>query len=354
MVIYQQMEFTRSKNLGFDKEQVVVVERAGSLNEKVEPFKEELRNIPGVINTAGTSTMPGGYYYGFMVQTQTNGEVVTGHGMNADENFIETLGFEMVAGRDFDKSFNDTFSVILNQTMVKNLGMKDPIGKQIINPGNTPEEAVTYTIIGVVKDFHYESLHQEIGSLAIMHAGGPNGFQGFVPVKVTLDNMSETLAQIEEKWNTFSSQTPFSFHFLDEELATMYRNEQTSGKLFGAFALLAILIACIGLFGLATFTAQQRTKEIGVRKVLGASVGQLMVLLSKEITLLVLIAFVVAIPVIWLVMDKWLEGFVYKISIGVGVFMAAGGLSLLIALLTVSYNSFRTAMVNPVKALRDE
>ena len=354
MIIYQQMEFTRNKNLGFNKDHVVVVERANALNDKIETFKDEVKNLAGVVNTSSANALPGGYYYGFMVQTQTNGEVVTGHGMNVDDDFIESLDFELVTGRDFDEKFNDSLSVILNETMVRNLGMTDPIGKQIINPGNTPEQTNTFTVIGVVKDFHYESLHKEIGSLAIMHNNGPNGFQAFIPIKVNAENMSETITQIEEKWNTFSPQTPFSYHFLDEEIAEMYRNEQSSGQLFGAFAILAILIACIGLFGLATFTAQQRTKEIGVRKVLGATVGQLMILLSKEITLLVLFAFALAVPVVWFVMDKWLEDFVYKISIGFGVFVLAGGIALMIALLTVSYNSFRTASINPVKALRDE
>ncbi|MEZ4775367.1 MAG: FtsX-like permease family protein [Bacteroidia bacterium] len=354
-VIYQQMQFVRTKNLGFDKDFVVVIERINALEpQKAENFREEIGKIPGVLHAAISHDLPGGNFFGYFLKASPSAEIITGRGMFADEYFPETMNLEIIKGRGFSKEFNDTLSIILNETMVNALGMTDPIGKQVINPGDTPEATQILTIVGVVKDFHFQSLHEEIAGLAIISTHNPTGFRGVVPVKISPENVPATLAGIEAEWTKINPDIPFSYHFLDDQLAQLYQSEQASGKLFAAFSIIAILIASIGLFGLATFLAQQRTKEIGIRKVLGASVSQLVILLSKEITLLVLLALVISIPLTWILMDKWLEDFVYRVNVHPGVFLMAGVIALAIAWITVSYQSFKTALSNPVEALRDE
>lgn len=353
-IIYQQMQYTRDKNLGFDKEEILVIERANSLQDKYETFRQELLRDPSVVNAGAGNAMPGGYYFGFVLKTGTNSEVFTGRGTFMDQNYIETLGLEITSGRSFSRSFNDTLSLIINESYARMLGFEDPVGRQVTNPGNTPEQNQIFTIIGVVKDFHYQSLHEKIGALAIQDAGSNQGSRAFIPVKIATDDVENTIAGIQNKWQALNAETPFRFHFLDQELNQMYQSEQVSGKVFATFSIIAILIACIGLFGLSTFLAQQKTKEVGIRKVLGASVLQLVVLLSREITILVFIAFFIAIPITWLLMDNWLDDFVYRITPGPGVFIAAGIISVMIAWLTVSYQSLKTAFSNPVNALRDE
>ena len=353
-IIYQQMQYTRDKNLGFDKEEILVIERANSLQDKYVTFREEILRDPSVVNAGAGNAMPGGYYFGFVLKTGTNSEVYTGRGTFMDQNYIETLGLELTAGRNFSRSFNDTLSLIINESYARMLGFEEPVGKQVTNPGNTPEQNRTFTIVGVVKDFHYQSLHEKIGALAIQDAGSNQGASAFIPVKIATSDVEQTIKGIQNKWQTLNAETPFRFHFLDQELDQMYQSEQVSGQVFATFSIVAILIACIGLFGLSTFLAQQKTKEVGIRKVLGASVFQLVVLLSREITILVFIAFFIAIPITWLLMDSWLDDFVYRITPGPGVFIAAGIMSVIIAWITVSYQSIKTAFSNPVHALRDE
>ncbi|MEZ4829780.1 MAG: ABC transporter permease [Bacteroidia bacterium] len=355
VVIYNQMEFIRKKNLGFDKAQVLVVEKVGALGpQQAENFRNEIRNIPGVLSAGISHALPGGEFFGFFLKSSPGSEVVTGRGMIMDEYFPETLGLHILQGRGFSREYNDTLSVVLNEKMVKALGLTDPVGKQVINPGNTPENTQILTIIGVVSDFHFHSLHEEIAPLAILYTHNPQGFRAFVPVKIQPDKTDAVIADIRSNWEKVSQGIPFSYYFLDEKLNQLYQSEQASGRLFATFSVIAILIASIGLFGLATFLAQQRTREIGIRKVLGASAAQLVILLSREITWLVVIALLISIPLTWVLMEKWLEDFVYRVSVGPSAFLLAGAIALAIAWLTVSYQSVKTALSNPVEALRDE
>ena len=269
----------------------------------------------------------------------------------ADHDVIETLGMEILAGRDFTP--RDSAVLILNRTAASMFGWDDPVGKQLASPfsgPNMPDRV--YDVIGVIEDFHFESLHQEIRPLAIEIATGY--VPEFLAVRVRPENVSQTLASVESAWQNFVPQEPFSYSFLDRNLDALYRSDRQTGRLIGVFAGLAILIACLGLFGLAAFMAEKRIKEVGIRKVMGASVAGIVGLFAKEFVRLVGIAFVVAAPVAYIGASRWLEGFAYRVNLDAFTFIAAGALALLIAFLTVSYQSLRAALSNPVEALRME
>lgn len=358
MTVYQQMQFMQNKDLGFDEEQVMVIERIGSLQsqeaDKRETFRKQIAQLPEVISAGQANTMPGNYFFGFQLQPPGgSNEVFTCRGMNVDDHYFESMRMEIVSGRAFSEDFNDTLSIIFNEHAIRELGIENPIGKQVTNPANNGE-GVTYTIIGVVKDFHYQSMHENIGSLAILSTEGPNSFSAFMPVRFQTSDMNSFIAKAENTWKNMNADVPFAYHFLDEELNRLYENESRTGKMFGAFAILAILVACIGLLGLTAFIAQQKSKEIGIRKVLGASVGQIVVLLTREFSLLVLIALLIAVPAIWFGMNWWLDSFAYHIQLGISVFVTAGFIALFVAWLTVSYQSIKAAVVNPIESLRDE
>ncbi|MDN5200159.1 ABC transporter permease [Fulvivirgaceae bacterium BMA10] len=360
LLIYSQMEFIRNKSLGYNKDHVLVIQRPGALAESGDAFDKEVMNLPNIKKVGRASTMPGAasaFFFGIQFQPEGSSEVLTTKGMVMDDHFAETINFEMIDGRSFSEDFEDSLSIILNESAVKALGVKDPIGAKLVNTNNFggQQQVITYTIIGIVKDFNFQSLRDEISPLVIMHPGEntPVNF-GFIAVKVGPQDIEQTLAAIEDKWNQIAPEEPFKYTFFDEDLAANYRSEQNSGKIFGIFTVLAIVIACIGLFGLAAYTAQQRTKEIGVRKALGASVFNVVLLLSKEFTKLILIALVIAIPLAWYGADKWLQSFAYRVDINITIFIIAGLSAIIISWLTVSYHAFKAAMVNPIKSLKYE
>ncbi|NOR14592.1 MAG: FtsX-like permease family protein, partial [Candidatus Aminicenantes bacterium] len=268
--------------------------------------------------------------------------------------YLDTMGMQIVAGRGFSREFpSDKKALILNETLAKQIGWDDPIGKTVsMTDFDEKREVilVPYTVIGVVRDFHFESLHQEIRGHIFMLGDHFN----MVAIKVRPDNISDTLANIEHVWQDMESGRPFDFSFLDETFERLYRTEQRLGKIFIYFTLVAIFIAGLGLFGLASFTVDQRTKEIGIRKILGASVPNVVLLLSKEFTKWVILANVVAWPLAYYVMNKWLQSFAYRIDVHVWIFLVSGVTALLISLLTVSSKAIKAAIANPVKALRYE
>jgi putative ABC transport system permease protein len=267
-----------------------------------------------------------------------------------DYDYVKTLGMEIVAGRNFSKDFGtDSSALLITETTAKMLGFDNAIGKTIYKPGNNNIVAA-WQIIGVVKDFHFESLRQKLGPLC-MRLGNSTGLASF---KVTPADAKNVIAQVESKWKVMAPGMPFSYRFLSDSFDEMYRSEQRAGTIAMVFAVLAIMIACLGLFGLATYMAEQRNKEIGIRKVLGASVSSVVTMLSKEFLLLVLVASILAFPVAWWAMYKWLQDFEYRINISVWVFVIAAVLALLIALATVSYQAIKAALANPVKSLRTE
>jgi putative ABC transport system permease protein len=359
IVVSDQMHYLQSKKLGFDKEHVVMVERAFALNDKATLFMDQLRRTPNVQSVGGVSSILGNArdFFGIQFQAEGSTEVLTAKGMAMDDDFSETIGFKLMSGRSFSKETVDSLSLILNERAVKTFNIKDPVGAKLIehfrNNDGTPAVR-QYTVIGVIEDFHFQSLRDEITPLVIQSNELFRNVPNFVAVRLKAGNTTEALSSIEHTWKEILPAQSFRYNFLDERMKQEYVEEQRSAKLFTVFSGLAIIIACVGLFGLSAYTASLRTKEIGVRKVLGASVGGVVVLLSKDFTKLVLMAFVLAVPLGWWMMDKWLSNFAYRIEMKLTSFVIAGALALLIAWVTVSYQSVKAAIVNPIKSLKSE
>ena len=269
-----------------------------------------------------------------------------------DYDYIKTLGMQIAKGRNFSKDFgSDSSAVIINEATAKNLGWDDPIGKKIYSNYYSPNSSmVGYTIIGVVKDFNFSSLKQNVGLLGLFLKQST----GLISFKVNASNIPDVLKQVENKWKAMAPGMPYSYRFLDDAFNEMYSSEQKIGKIILIFSTLAILIACLGLFGLSTFIAEQRTKEIGIRKVLGSSVSGIVQLLSKDFIRLVAIAFVIAAPLAWWAMNKWLQDFANRTSISWWIFLLAGMLAFVIAIATVSFQAIKAALMNPVKSLKTE
>jgi len=355
IVVYRQLNYIQTKNLGFNKDQVLIT-GTGALGKNAEVFKNEVLNLPGVKMGTLSGYLPvansgrnDNTFSKEAVMTAENG--VSMQSWAIDYDYIKTLGMEIIKGRNFSKEFgSDSTAMIINETTAKLFGFGDPIGKKIYSPDVNGSKLVAYTVAGVVKNFHFESLRQNIGPLC-MRLGKSTWLTSF---KVDTKNIQSLVKQVETKWKALAPGMPFSYRFLNEDFDNMYRDEQRVGKIAITFAILAILIACLGLFGLATYIAELRTKEIGIRKVLGASVSTLAGMLSKDFLKLVLISFAIAVPVAWWAMYKWLQDFAYRISIGWWIFLLAGVIALLIALVTVSFQAIKTALSNPVKSLRTE
>lgn len=361
LVVRDQMRYMQEKSLGYDKDQILVVERVFALqNENVQTFLDEMKRVSGVESSAGSFSLLGsaraGDFFGELWTSAGSSEILTTKSMAIDDDFAGMIGFKFVEGRPFSRETNDSLSVILNETAVKTFDLTEPVGKRLTQVVNTPEGQATveYTIVGVVEDFHFQSLHDPVTPLTIRSHESFNGGAAYAYARIQGKRLTEVTASIENLWNTMAPGQPFKYVFLDQSLNAQYEKERRAGQIFSVFSALAILIACVGLFGLAAYTGTQRTKEIGVRKVLGASMASVVVLLSKDFTKLILIAFILAVPVAWYLMDNWLQGFAYRINLGVGVFIIAGVTAVVISWITVSYQSIKAAIVNPVKSLRSE
>lgn len=355
LVVFRQLTYMQNKNQGYTQDPIMVVDRFASLGEKAESFKKELLTRPDVLQVGSTTALPGGYYYGFTLQERPSSEVLTTKALAIDDDYVETMGFEVLEGRAFSEAFDDSLALMLNESAVRNLGLTQPVGRKLYSPQNDGS-LTEFTVVGVIKDFHFESLHLNIGNLAIQSTELFNGPGGQLAVRMKGKKLSDVIAHVEARWQEFNPAQPFTYSFLDEDLAEMYLNEQRVSKLATAFAGLAILIACIGLFGLSAFLAQQRTKEIGIRKVMGASVPQLVMMLSRHFTVLVLIAFAIASIGLWFAAGQWLTDFAYRIELiqQWDIFIIAGLLALVVAWLTISYQSIKAAIANPIKSLRHE
>ncbi|GAB3316533.1 ABC transporter permease [Larkinella ripae] len=356
LVVYQQLRFIQSKKVGFDKEQVLILHDTYVLGDKLAAFKKELEKQAQIVSASSAGYLPAG---------NSNQGVDGFRDINApaertpfrlktyriDDQYLPTLGIRVALGRNFSKAFSgDSAAVLVNEAAVRQFGWKNPIGQRVATVGNgSPEDRHTYTVVGVTRNFHFESLHQHIAPLIMLYGG--DHYQ--MALRIRTDNLPALLHNLEKTWKA-ETDNPFSYSFLNERFNKMYQSEQRIGELFGIFAGLAVVIACLGLFGLAAFTTLQRTKEIGVRKVLGASVASIVALLSKDFLRLVLVAIVIATPLGWYAMDQWLADFAYRVDLAWWIFALAGLLAVGIALLTVSYQSIKAALVNPVKSLKTE
>ncbi|HEX8377106.1 MAG TPA: ABC transporter permease [Pedobacter sp.] len=349
LIIYQQLQYVLKKDLGFKEDQVLTFHLEGNeLRTKVTALKEELIQNPLIQKVASAGITIGNNYESFTTYKVSN-ETQIAHYLPIDDDFAPTLQLRMVAGRNYTKirPSDQIGSLMVNEAFVKESGLKDPIGKQI------SLDTIRYTIIGVVKDFHFLSLQKKIEPL-VMPLASNTGEADNLYVRVSAENIPEALKYIEQTYRKFDKTTPFDYSFLDENFAKQYKTEQKQGSLLIMFTMLAISIACLGLFGLVTFMIEQRVEEIGIRKVLGASATSIVALLSSDFLKLVLISLLLASPLAWWVMNRWLENFAYRIEIRWWMFALAGSVAVTIALLTISFQAVKAAMSNPIKSLRTE
>ncbi|HEX8530333.1 MAG TPA: ABC transporter permease, partial [Cytophagales bacterium] len=352
-VVYGQLEYTRNKNLGLDKENVLVVTNARRLGTNLQAFKQTLARQAQVANVTVAGQLP--------ADNESNNTVFRKEGstednvfgfFRADEDYFTTLKMKLVQGRGFSRQFGtDTAAIVINEAAAKQLGWAEPLGRKLLFYGEGPDRVRPLTVIGVVKDFNFESLRNKIAPIIIMYARGP---ESYAAVRLKPGSAEAGVALAEKIWKQHAPAEPFEYAFLDQNFDALFRAEQRLGKVFAIFTGLGIFIACLGLFGLSAFVAEQRGKEIGVRKVLGASVPQIVLLLSGDFTRLVLIAFGVAAPLAWYAMHRWLENFAYRAPISPLTFVLAGVAALFIAWITLSFQAVKAAVTDPVKTLRSE
>ena len=353
-IIYNQLKYIQTKNLGFDKEQIIIINKTDDLGNQINSFKKDLANYPEVINLSNSNAIPGNQKgdSAYRVEGTQNDRVQDLKQMWCDYGFINTYNIKMEKGRFFSVEHpSDTDAVVINEAAVKLLGLKDPLDKDLISPDPRGDEK--FKIIGVLKDFNYESLHQAVRPL-VLHLYRIRSYGSFVSVRIKSSDFKSTIAYMEDTWKKFAGNEAFDYNFLDQDLTQLYIAEQRTSKIATTFSLLAIFIACLGLLGLAAFVTEQRTKELGIRKVLGASIPSLLFMLSKEFLKWVLIANIIACPLAYYIMNNWLKDFAYRINITPWIFLLSGLIALLIALLTVSSQAIKAAIANPIKSLRYE
>ncbi|MBN1163037.1 MAG: ABC transporter permease [Candidatus Krumholzibacteriota bacterium] len=353
LTVSRQMKFLQDKELGFDKEQVLVINNPGSLQEGKDTLKDILRNLPGVVAVSGSDAIPGSSFGNIGFGAEGKDDWFTLNICMCDPGYWETMKLEMIEGRFFSRDFkSDSTAAILNEAALRLIGWDDPLGREIYN-GST--NVGRFQVIGIVRDYHYESLHQEIRPQALFFLGGYyNRTERFLSVRLETAEISGSVDRVKAAWNDFVQGVPFDHFFLDESYDNLYRNERQIGRLFSTFSILAIFIGCLGLFGLSAFVVDRRKKEIGIRKVLGASVAGIVRLLNTSFLKAVLAANLIAWPAAWYILNRWLRNFAYRIDLGVGVFLWAGILAFAIALATVSFQTFRAALADPVNSIRYE
>jgi len=351
LVIYNQTQFLLNRKVGFDKDQVMLIQGTNTLGDKTQAFKTELLKSSGI-----KSVTVGDYLPISMTKRDGNtfwkeGKInedlgVFGQKWQVDYDYLETMGMRINQGRYFSKEMaSDSAAVVINKSMVEKLGLKSPLGQRIENGWQK------FTVIGVVEDFNFETMKQKVAPLCMV-LGLYNST--IVSVKLSGKDTKKVISDVANVWKSFSPDQPFRYTFLDESFANMYKDVQRTGSIFTSFAVLAIIIACLGLFALSAFMAEQRTKEIGIRKVLGASVNGIVTMLSKDFLKLIIIAMLIASPIAWWAMIKWLQDFEYRIPVAWGFFAVAGIAALLIALFTISFQAIKAAVANPVQSLRAE
>ena len=356
MVIYNQLRYIRNKDLGFNKEQVLILQNTSALDKNTRAFTDELLKIPGVKNVTSSSYLP--------VTGSRNGQAITTvpqfdgknftlmQGWPVDERYLPTFEIRLKSGRNFSPQFpTDSTAIIINETAAKIFGGADPVNKKLYMVTDlSTGKLISYHIIGVIRDFNFSSLRDQVQPL-ILNLQQDNGGMA---VRINTHDVPGLLNEIKYKWKSMVASQPFSYSFLDEEFFKQYSADQRTGKIVLVFSILAILIACLGLFGLVTFAAEQRVKEIGIRKVLGARITNIFELLSKDFIKLLVLSICIASPFAWWAMNKWLQDFAYRISISWWIFASVGIVCLLIALVTISFQAIKAAVANPVTSLRSE
>ena len=356
--VMKQLEFIKNRNLGFDKEQILSIKFHNDHSDNdnriswINSVRNELISLDGVIDASLCNHLPGTNYYRHELKPEgfPENQYLSMEGYCVDENFLNTLGIKLIEGRGFSKEFlsDAENAVIINETAVKQIGWKEPIGKKINEEHRGGVN--TYHVIGVVKDFHTRSMHYQIEPLYLYLFADYHT----LAVRIKPENTALTMGLIEEKWKKFEPEHPFEYIFVDDIFDNLYKTEMQMGKIMRIFTLLAIFIGCLGLFGLVSYVTEQRTKEIGIRKVFGAAANNIVSLITKGFIIWVIIASFIACPLSYFVMDKWLQNFAYRINIGVWMFLLAGFFAFIITLLTVSYQTVKSARAKPVDSLRYE
>ncbi len=356
IVIYNQLHYIQKTQIGYNRQQVLVLQNTYPLYKQVRAFREAVVRIPGVENGTITGFLPTGSYRQspsyFKDRHIDANNAITTETWSVDEHYIPTLGMQVLQGRNFDPQHfgTDSSAIIINEAAARVLGFKDPVGQEIYDPIGNFDSLRALHIVAVIKDFNYNSLHRPITPL-ILRLEEERGSMAF---RVKTDHIQGLMEKVKQQWDAMVPGQPFLYSFMDEDFNAQYLADQRTGSIFTWFAILAIVVACLGVSGLAIFTAEQRTKEIGIRKVHGASVTDIVTLLSKDFIKLVLIAIVIATPLAWYVMNGWLQDFAYRTTIHWWVFILAGGIAIVIALLTVSFQSIKAALTNPIKSLKTE
>ncbi|MEM7515154.1 MAG: FtsX-like permease family protein, partial [Bacteroidota bacterium] len=352
--------YIQNKDLGFNKEHVVIVENTWVLRDKAHLLKKEMVQREDVLAGSVTNYLPvnsnrSSNAYWLKEEANQNKEVLISR-FTVDFDYVKTYGLEIVEGRNLSVEFpTDSQAVLINEVAAMQLGIADnPIGREISSVGDMDENGNptfdNFKIVGILKDFHFSNAKELINPLGLFIGNN----RGAVSFRIKSDGLQATLADMEAAYKKFAPDKPFQYSFVDERFEEMYETEQRLGRIFGSFSILAIFIACLGLFALATFMAERRAKEISIRRVMGARVSNIMLLLSSEFLKLVGLALIFAVPVSYYLMQNWLEGFAYRVDLGVDVFVTSGILALMIAQLTVSFQSMKAALANPVNALRNE
>jgi putative ABC transport system permease protein len=347
LIIYKQVQYIRNHNLGFDKENILRIPQTYMLGDHYISFKEEILKQPGFLSASYTQSLPPNIVSTGFLKVKGSQQLVGTYLSSADQDLVTTMGYELKSGRYFSQQFlSDSSAVVINEACARLLGLNDYEGGQV---GFADDNM--YNVIGILKDFNFESLKSDVEPLAIFL--NPET-KRMLAIRMTPENVQEKISSVEAIWKKYANGQPFEYSFVDEDFDSLFRTEQRLGTLFAVLTILAIFIACLGLFGLITYMAGQRTKEIGIRKVLGASLGQVTVLLLSDLIRLVVISFVIAIPIAWYGMDQWLQSFAYRTDFDVFSVLVAGASGLVIALLVVGYRSLQAASVNPVESLKNE
>ncbi|GAA3994358.1 ABC transporter permease [Mucilaginibacter dorajii] len=356
LVIYNQLQYIQHKDLGYKRDQMMVIHGTWDLANQAATFKNEVKQLPGVVNATMTGFLPTMDYRNssslFPDRNLDQKKALLAQTWTTDDDYIPTLGLKLVKGRNFSKQMGtDTTSMIINESAARLMGITDPINKMLYAPqDNMAKIWKGYRIIGIIKDFNFSSLKDNIGPVVLMYGRD----QGALSVKVNTANITTLMGLIKNKWKAIAPNREFNYSFMDQDFDATYRAEQRMGTIAIVFTSLAIIIACLGLFGLAAYAAEQRGKEIGIRKVLGAEVSTIVAMLSKEFMKLVLISIVFATPLAWLAMNQWLQSFAYRQNIQWWVLALSAFLAIFIAFVTISFQSIKAAVTNPVKSLRSE
>ncbi|HTI61825.1 ABC transporter permease [Mucilaginibacter sp.] len=356
LVIYNQLKYIENKDIGFNREHVMTVWDTWTLGDKAKTFKQEIKQLAGVQNVSMTGFLPTGGSDNnssvFKDPVLDQKRAILSSIWFVDEDYIPTMGMKMVAGRNFSTQMStDTTAIIINESAAKLLAFSNPLDQKLYVPqDNMAKIMKPYHIVGIVKDFNFKSLRENVTPMILFNSED----RGALNIRIKSSDIKALQEQIKNKWTAFSPNHAFNFSFMDQDFDKMYRAEQRQGQIAVSFTSLAIVIACLGLFGLAAYAAEQRTKEIGIRKVLGANVSNIVSMLSKDFIALVLIAILVAVPIAWYFMHQWLQGFAYHQNVQWWIIAVAGSGAILIAFVTISFQSIKAALTNPVKSLRSE